>query len=358
MSKYRFASLALAAGAALAPLRSSAGVFISVNIAPPALPVYAQPICPGPDYIWTPGFWQWDPAVADYYWVPGTWVVAPQPGYLWTPGYWGYENSAYVFHGGYWGPHIGFYGGVNYGFGYFGSGFSGGYWNGPHFFYNTAISHVNVNVIHNTYVHNVTVVNNVHVSYNGGPGGVPVRPTPGEQAAFRENHIEATSVQTSHAQFARQDRNQFASANHGIPPAAALARPAQSVNSLHSNAAPATAAGGQYRPVNAASRGSQGGFAGNTASTGQRGFANNGQGGPQNGSRPEQQQSRPTPQPNYQNRAAYQNQQPGYGNRPAYNQQQAAPQSRPAPEARQIPESRPEQQPHEEPRGGDERGRR
>ena len=28
---------------------------------------------PGPGYIWTPGYWAYDPADG-YYWVPGTWV--------------------------------------------------------------------------------------------------------------------------------------------------------------------------------------------------------------------------------------------------------------------------------------------
>jgi hypothetical protein len=45
------------------------GVGISVTIAPPELPVYEQPICPGEGYIWTPGYWAWDGD--DYCWVPG-----------------------------------------------------------------------------------------------------------------------------------------------------------------------------------------------------------------------------------------------------------------------------------------------
>src|SRR5262249_35498348 len=63
------------------------GVGIYVNLAPPDLPVYDQPECPGPDYIWTPGFWAWSDDIG-YFWVPGTWVLAPEPGYYWTPGYW------------------------------------------------------------------------------------------------------------------------------------------------------------------------------------------------------------------------------------------------------------------------------
>ncbi len=79
---------------------------------PPPLPVYEQPECPGPGYIWTPGYWGYN---GGYYWVPGTWVEPPQPNVYWTPGYWGWSNNVYLFHGGYWGPHVGYYGGVDYG---------------------------------------------------------------------------------------------------------------------------------------------------------------------------------------------------------------------------------------------------
>ena len=126
-----------------------------------------------------------------YYWVPGTWVQPPRVGFLWTPGYWGFSAAGiYVFHAGYWGPHVGFYGGVNYGFGYHGDGFVGGRWDGNRFAYNTAVVNVNTTVIHNTYVNNV-VVNNVtvnKVSYNGGAGGVAAAPTP-ENAGLLKNRM-------------------------------------------------------------------------------------------------------------------------------------------------------------------------
>jgi hypothetical protein len=56
---------------------------------------------------------------------PGQWVIPPSTGVLWTPGYWGFAGGSYTWHEGYWGPQVGFYGGVNYGNGYFGSGFTG-----------------------------------------------------------------------------------------------------------------------------------------------------------------------------------------------------------------------------------------
>jgi WXXGXW repeat (2 copies) len=199
MRNCRFLPLFLFAFLALAiprPSQAQVAVGISVRIGPPPLRVYAQPICPGPDYLWTPGYWGYGDA--GYYWVPGVWVMAPQPGLLWTPGYWGFAGGVYGWHPGYWGPHIGFYGGINYGFGYGGVGFVGGEWRGGHFFYNTAVMHVNVNVIHNTYINRRVIVNNnSHVAFNG-PGGVRAVPTREEMAAAHEQHFEATSTQMNH----------------------------------------------------------------------------------------------------------------------------------------------------------------
>src|SRR5260221_1491072 len=97
------------------PAASTAQI-ISITIAPPELPVYEQPEIPAPGYIWTPGYWAYGPD--GYFWVPGTWVEPPAVGLLWTPGYWGWHDGNYGWNAGYWGPHIGFYGGVNYGYGY------------------------------------------------------------------------------------------------------------------------------------------------------------------------------------------------------------------------------------------------
>jgi chorismate mutase len=200
---------------------------ISVGIAPPALPVYTQPLCPGDGYLWTPGYWAYGPA--GYYWVPGVWVQPPGVGLLWTPGYWGWGGSAYLFHAGYWGPHVGFYGGVNYGFGFGGVGYEGGYWNNGHFAYNRAVNNVNVTNIHNVY-NKTVVVNNItnnRVSYNGGNGGLQARAGAQEQAAMRENHMQPTGNQIQHQQFAAQDRGQLASANGGRPMTAAARTPGE-----------------------------------------------------------------------------------------------------------------------------------
>ena len=149
---------------------SQVDISITANVAPPELPVYSQPPCPVNGYLWTLGYWAYDNG--DYYWVPRVWVSPPQPGYLWTPFYWGFENGNYGLHPGYWGRDIGFYGGVNYGYGYGGSGFYGGRWEENRFNYNTAVVNVNTTVIHNTYIDRTVIINNPiandHRSFNGG----------------------------------------------------------------------------------------------------------------------------------------------------------------------------------------------
>jgi hypothetical protein len=216
------------------------GVGISVRIGPPALPVYAQPICPGPGYFWTPGYWGWNDD-GGYYWVPGTWVVAPV-GMLWTPGYWGWGGGFYAWHAGYWGPHIGFYGGINYGFGYGGVGFVGGEWRGGAFYYNRSVTNVSVTNVTNVYNRTV-VVNENHVAFNGGEGGIQARATAQEEAYAHEPHQAALAAQTEHERLASQNRQNFASENHGRPAIAATARAGDF--SAHSVVA-ARNAGGEY----------------------------------------------------------------------------------------------------------------
>jgi WXXGXW repeat (2 copies) len=230
----------------VAPLKAALGeVLISVNFAPPALPVYDLPDCPGDGYLWVPGYWAWD--VDDgYYWIPGYWDMAPEVGYLWTPAWWGWDGGVFVFHDGYWGPHVGFYGGINYGFGYFGVGFAGGRWDGGHFFYNSAVFNVGVN-FHNTYrdttvINNTTIVNN-HVSYNGGDGGVRARPTPEEETYDHEQHRAPSTEQMQHAQTARSNPQMRASVNQGRPAIAATDRPGSFSGR---GVVPASAPGGEY----------------------------------------------------------------------------------------------------------------
>ncbi len=213
------ASLLAAPTLALPPPASAAvSIGIAVNFAPPAMPVYAQPMAPAPGYLWTPGYWAYDPAYG-YYWVPGTWVLPPQPGLLWTPGWWGWSAGLYRWNPGYWGPHVGFYGGINYGYGYYGNGYVGGQWRGSHFYYNRAVNNINVTNIHNVYI-NRTVVKDIHVnrvSYNGGRGGLTARPTAAQANMARERHFGATSMQARQREMSMRDPGQRFQANQGRP---------------------------------------------------------------------------------------------------------------------------------------------
>lgn len=216
MRIHLISSLLLAAGIMFLPASSAAQFRATITIAPPELLTYEQPICPGDGYLWTPGYWAWDDA---YYWVPGAWVMAPEPGYLWTPGYWGWSGDSYIFNEGYWGTSVGFYGGIDYGFGYFGLGYEGGRWDNGRFFYNRSVNRLNVSVIHNTYNTRVNMSSVSHVSYNGGNGGTTARATTQEEAAARSRHIAPVAAQAEHAQ-AAHNNPQRPSANRSAPRAA------------------------------------------------------------------------------------------------------------------------------------------
>jgi len=211
--------------------------------APPPLPDYNQPPAPADGYIWTPGYWAWGPA--GYYWVPGAWVEPPYMGALWTPGYWGFYGGRYAFYPGHWGLHIGFYGGINYGFGYVGFGYEGGYWNSGHFFYNRVYNHVDTRVVHNVYSYRAVNRERTvsRASFNGGSHGVRVRPRPSEAAASREPIAPRMSTQVEHARSYAGSRGQLATQNHGRPATPAVSRPLRADH----NVRPSTSHGGQRK---------------------------------------------------------------------------------------------------------------
>jgi WXXGXW repeat (2 copies) len=227
------------------PSLSFGQVLAPVNFGPPALPVYEQPLCPAEGYIWTPGYWAY--SSDGYYWVPGTWVMAPEQGLLWTPGYWAFDDGLYYWNPGYWSPVVGYYGGIDYGYGYPGNGFYGGYWRGRQFFYNQSVNNVNVTNVHHVY--NETIVNttsNVNrVSYNGGPGGTKARRTREQEATAGQQQVPPTSVQMQHEHAASTNRNLLASVNHGQPPIAATPKPAEFSGR---GAIAASRAGAPYEP--------------------------------------------------------------------------------------------------------------
>ncbi|MGD0913714.1 MAG: hypothetical protein ABR928_17600 [Terracidiphilus sp.] len=210
--------------------------------APPPLPEYVQPPCPGDGYMWEPGYWASSPQ--GYYWVPGAWVESPYTGALWTPGYWGFYTGRYWFHPGHWGLHIGYYGGINYGFGYIGVGYEGGYWNAGHFTYNRFYNNINDRRVHNAYRYDAgnraaagrdaynrespnRENNNSRASFHGGTGGTQFRPQASEAAAWREPTAARMNTQVQHEQRFQSNRGQFANTNHGQPARPSISRPIQ-----------------------------------------------------------------------------------------------------------------------------------
>jgi hypothetical protein len=192
---------------------------------PPPLPAYDQPPIPGPGYIWTPGYWDWSDSDSDYYWVPGAWVEPPESGLFWTPGYWRYYDGDYLFSDGYWGPSVGFYGGVNYGYGYGGDGYGGGRWQGGRFYYNAQTNNLGGQEIPNVYSQSPPVGGS-RVSFNGGQGGLRTQPTPEQVQAAQAHHAAPTHLQVAAASAALAAPQQRASVNHGAPPIAATSRAA------------------------------------------------------------------------------------------------------------------------------------
>ena len=153
------------------------------------------------------------------------------------------------------GPEVGFYGGVNYGFGYGGVGYEGGRWEGGHFSYNTYVNHVDTAIIHNTYNTRLTHVSENHVSYNGGNGGVEARATPQEESYGNQHHVGPVAAQTQHIQEARSNPELRAAANHGKPPIAATAKAGDFKNGV----VEARQAGGEYKaPPASAARSNEG----------------------------------------------------------------------------------------------------
>ena len=207
-------------GGFVAPAQAQVAIAVSASIAPPLLPIYAQPPIPGPGYIWIPGYWAWDGT--EYYWVPGYWAMPPAVDLLWTPGYWGWDNGVYVFNAGYWGPTVGYYGGIDYGFGYTGFGYQGGYWRDHQFYYNRAMNNLGSANIATVFNQPVQATPTNRVSFNGGNGGTTTRPTPAELAPAREHHIAPTAAQV---ETGGKMANLRFNANHGQPPIAAVERP-------------------------------------------------------------------------------------------------------------------------------------
>jgi len=168
------------------PRRVFAADMDKVNIAPPSLPSYEQPTIPA--------------------------------GLLWTPPYWSRVEGGYAFHAGYWAGEVGFYGGIDYGYGYSGDGYQGGRWENGAFFYNRAVNNLGSLGIANVYDQAMTADDNaVRVSFNGGRRGTAARPTRHQEALASARHVGTTAEQQKHFELAAIDRSLYSKLNNGKP---------------------------------------------------------------------------------------------------------------------------------------------
>ena len=157
-------------------------------------------------------------------------MLPPAIGLLWTPGYWAWDDGVYLYDAGYWGPRVGFYGGISYGFGYWGHGYDGGYWRGRTFYYNRVYN--NIGGLHINALYERRVPGDRRggrASYNGGPGGVVAAKSADERLADRDAHIPATADQIRRSRDAGANPALRASVNHGHPLLAGAAAAARHV---------------------------------------------------------------------------------------------------------------------------------
>ena len=118
----------------------------------------------------------------------------------------------------------GFYGGIDYGYGYGGVGFEGGYWRGGVYTYNRNVVNVGLSVNAAVYSKAVAHGGGSQTSFNGGNGGVNAKPSPQERAFASEHHIGPTHQQHEHRQLAGKNPDLKFARNRGKPAIAATSK--------------------------------------------------------------------------------------------------------------------------------------
>jgi hypothetical protein len=88
-------------GFALLGACGGAHYYAGVSVGPPA-PLVETPygVAPGPDYIWTPGYY--DYVGGTWAWRRGTWRHRPHPVDRWVAPRWEHEGNGYRYHAGGW----------------------------------------------------------------------------------------------------------------------------------------------------------------------------------------------------------------------------------------------------------------
>lgn len=71
-----------------------------VTIAPPPARVETVVVRPGPEYVWTRGYWDWDGD--SWAWVQGRWAVGPTRTANWVPARYARVSSGWEYVPGHW----------------------------------------------------------------------------------------------------------------------------------------------------------------------------------------------------------------------------------------------------------------
>lgn len=78
---------------------SACGGYVAVGGPPP--PRYGvMGYAPGPGYIWTDGYWNYNGG--GWGWVNGRWMLPPRGRHYWVRSEWRHEGGRWRFHQGHW----------------------------------------------------------------------------------------------------------------------------------------------------------------------------------------------------------------------------------------------------------------
>lgn len=95
------ATLALLLLTACAPL-AYGGIGIEVGGPPPGVHADLQVTSPGPDYVWVPGYWDWNLGSGEWFWAPGVWIRPPHDHARWVAPRYDHHRSHWKYQRGHW----------------------------------------------------------------------------------------------------------------------------------------------------------------------------------------------------------------------------------------------------------------
>ncbi len=95
----RLMTMALLTGLLSIPV-AEARTRVYLQIGPPPIVVERPVLAPGPEFVWQPGYHEWDGRA--YGWRSGVWVRRPHRYATWVPGRWVHSYRGYYWIEGHW----------------------------------------------------------------------------------------------------------------------------------------------------------------------------------------------------------------------------------------------------------------